>query len=694
MTGVLFYLAVLVAGLAGYAGLIRLGVADRSAWAYGRAAGLVAVALPAWWSGAVGLAGWRWFGAVLLLLGGAAGAVTVWRRRSAWRDIVAAEAVFLVGFIGVLLLRLDHPDIRGTEKPMDLGILATLLRTRSFPPPDMWLAGSTLPYYYWGALVWTVPLAVSQVPLEVGYNLVVALLGGLVAAAVWALTSQLTDRRGGPLLAAFLAVFAGTPDGLRQILAGRSLLGLDYWGSSRQVPNTITEFPLFTFWLGDLHPHLISLPLALLTVFLAFQAGRKGLRPAILIAVAASFGVTWAANPWAMPPTLAAVALMLVAGDGRWRWPVGKGFMRWLSVVPVVVGGWLLTAPFQLAFHPPFHGIGLVHAWTTVPEVLLYGGPLIVAAWIVAVGIAADLGGDRIERRQTLGSAALAVGVLLAAITGKAVLALLAVCLVFIVIGGVRGDVRQDRPALLLAALGVFLFLVPELIYVRDPYGEQLHRMNTVFKSYFQGWIFLAIAVPALLGGMRMGRWKRVALVSALVLPMIPHLAGMASAPLLHRPLGLDGLRWMTSGDREIVRFLRHQPPGAVLAEAVGHAYSDYARLSAASGVPAVLGWANHELVWRGPEIGPELDRRRQLVDEIFTSGKSETAAAAARKAGATLIAVGSMEHRTYADAGLLAAEKAGKVVFRKGPAEVVAVEHTVPAGPALREQEHPKNGR
>ena len=37
--------------------------------------------------------------------------------------------------------------------------------------------------------------------------------------------------------------------------------------------DTITEFPLFTLWLGDLHPHLLSMPLAVLVVLVAVVAG-------------------------------------------------------------------------------------------------------------------------------------------------------------------------------------------------------------------------------------------------------------------------------------------------------------------------------------------------------------------------------------------------------------------------------------
>jgi uncharacterized membrane protein len=36
-----------------------------------------------------------------------------------------------------------------------------------------------------------------------------------------------------------------------------------------------------------------------------------------------------------------------------------------------------------------------------------------------------------------------------------------------------------------------------------------------------------------------------------------------------------------------------------VVAEAVGGAYSNYARISIYTGLPTVLGWGNHEGQWR-----------------------------------------------------------------------------------------------
>ena len=100
---------------------------------------------------------------------------------------------------------------------------------------------------------------------------------------------------------------------------------------------------------------------------------------------------------------------------------------------------------------------------------------------------------------------------------------------------------------------------------------------------------------------------------------------GMAVGPGAGRGWGLDGLQWMNVGDRALVRALRAQPVGTVLVEAVGDPYSEHGRLSSASGVPAVLGWANHENVWRGRDILPETERRAELVRQVYASGDPES---------------------------------------------------------------------
>jgi len=664
MGWLVFPLLVAVAGLGGYALLIRLGLDDFEAWAGGRVAGLVAVAMPAWWIGVAGFRPWRGVGLAILLAAGAVGGVVVWKRRQHWKQLLAAEVIFLVGTIFVLFIRLDHPQIAGQEKPMDMGIFGILLRTTGFPPPDMWLAGESFPYYYWGALIWTVPLSFGGLPLDFAYNLVVALVGGVVFSSLWALGRGLSGTHGGGVLAAFFGLFAGTPDGLRQLLSGVDPRYLDIWKSSRQHEDLITEFPLFTAWLGDLHPHLLSMPIAGLAFLVARRAGRDGPKLPTIAMLAVLFGVVWSANPWAMPPTLVGIGLLLLTGDGVWHWPSRGGWKRWLAVVTVAVGGWIVTAPFHLAFVPFFRGIGLVFAWTSPADLLLYGGCLVLPAFGAgAVLLSSRMGADPTIRRALVllfGAAS----IIAAAASRRPTLVMLVALLVVLVTWTLGQERRWERPAVALAALGVFLLLIPEILYIQDGYGERLHRMNTVFKSYIQAWTLLSLALPVLVGmWVRRPIWRRV-LVAALVLPTLPHLLWVVLNQVSDRPLGLNGLAWMSPGDRAIVDYLRDQPPDASLIEAVGGPYSEYARLSANSGVPAYLGWENHELVWRGNGVTETTGRRRELVEAVYGSGDPARIRELVGQAGVDFVAIGSLERRDHPEEALDAVRAAGEVVL------------------------------
>jgi uncharacterized membrane protein len=221
---------------------------------------------------------------------------------------------------------------------------------------------------------------------------------------------------------------------------------------------------------------------------------------------------------------------------------------------------------------------------------------------------------------------------------------------------------RVERPAVALAALGVFLFMVPEVVHVVDGYGERLHRMNTVFKSWIQAWIFLALALPVLVGVSSRRLWVRRGLAVVLVVAALPHLVWMMLNQVSGRPLGLDGMAWMPSGDRAIVRNLRAQPLGTAMIEAVGAAYSDYARLSANSGVPAYLGWENHELVWRGREITDETGKRNRLVHELYRCGNPQRVTELVAAAGVELVAIGWLERNDYPPQALEAVISAGVV--------------------------------
>jgi len=163
-----------------------------------------------------------------------------------------------------------------------------------------------------------------------------------------------------------------------------------------------------------------------------------------------------------------------------------------------------------------------------------------------------------------------------------------------------------------------------------------------------------------------LGRIDIELVTGLLVIAGLPHLVWMGFNQFSGRSLGLDGMEWMHPGDRAIVRHLRLLPTETTVVESVGGAYTEYARFSAYSGVPAVIGWENHEMVWRGHEVTGETNRRSELVREIYSCGDPVRVLALVEEAGASVVAIGALERKDYAEESLASIRQAGEVVLNE----------------------------
>ena len=87
---------------------------------------------------------------------------------------------------------------------------------------------------------------------------------------------------------------------------------------------------------------------------------------------------------------------------------------------------------------------------------------------------------------------------------------------------------------------------------------------------------------------------------------------------------------------------------GAVLAEAAGNAYSDYSRVGGATGLPTVLGWDNHENLWRGSSSIAETEGRRRDLRVLYTSEDPDVVFALLKRYGVRYVFVGAFEKKDY----------------------------------------------
>jgi YYY domain-containing protein len=119
-----------------------------------------------------------------------------WKEFVGWlksrnRLIVIAELVFLLAFAAWALVRAANPDIVGTEKPMELAFINSILRSPTFPPNDPWLSGYAISYYYFGYVLVAMITRLTGVVSGVAFNLAVALWFGLTAVAAYGILYSL-----------------------------------------------------------------------------------------------------------------------------------------------------------------------------------------------------------------------------------------------------------------------------------------------------------------------------------------------------------------------------------------------------------------------------------------------------------------------------------------------------------------------
>ncbi len=114
--------------------------------------------------------------------------------KSNLKVIILSEVFFTLGFGLWTVIRSYHPDINGLEKLMDFGFINSILRSESFPPIDMWFAGRSINYYWFGHLFVAVLTKLSSIPSYITYNLMLATILGFTLTASFSIISTLIKK--------------------------------------------------------------------------------------------------------------------------------------------------------------------------------------------------------------------------------------------------------------------------------------------------------------------------------------------------------------------------------------------------------------------------------------------------------------------------------------------------------------------
>lgn len=646
------------------------------------------------------------------------------------------EVLFLSALVVWSLMRayVLHPGIGHTEQYMDLTLLNSSLRSVSFPPYDPWMSGHAVNYYYVGYLMYATLTKLSGVSVFIGYNLALSTVFAFTVAGAYGLAFNLTRRIRWSLLGPALVALSGNWHSVLVQLPGGNTPSsfFWFWGSTRVVgrtaegtANTINEFPFFSFLLGDLHPHVMALPVTILVMALCANAImcphtlRISLQPEALgrlVVIALAVGSLFAINSWDLPAYLLLTAICLGINayltdpsSTWWRAPAAG--------IPVTaIAAVVLWLPFYVHYRSPAHGFGLVSTPSNLGEFLQVFGVLLVPAFILLLTYVVVFRPAGEDLGQSAGTEEMGPPVIEAparevgqARIGDAYLTAGGVGLVMFVLG-VRFQVwtldlilialflsalmlwrilnsespnRADAVALAVLLVGCLMLAATELIYLKDEFdGGSLYRMNTVFKFYYESWALIGIGgAYGIFRAWTLLRkhfapafgWTAAAVISvALAIGAYYTLEAPQSANLGGGENSLNALAVINvdhPGDAAGIQWLRSHTSGEpVLLEAVGDDFRpEYARVSTYTGLPAVMGWSGHELQWRGSD--PEISARIADVNTIYRTTNVNTARSLLRKYHVSFVFVGDTERQLK---GLHAASLAKfnrfmQVAFRNG---------------------------
>jgi YYY domain-containing protein len=652
------------------------------------------------------------------------------------KPVVICEAIFLVGLIYWSWVRGHQPSIEGIEKFMNQGFIMSILRADYMPAPDMWFAGQGINYYYFGHFLTATLIKTAGIAPEIGYNLMVATLFGLMVAFPYCITSNLLHRHvgdengkarrivviGGLISSAVMAFGANLHPFFEGVVA--NLMNGNrpfeyYWypNATRYIghegsflPNIssadgcIHEFPNYAAIIADLHAHFTGLAMAFMfSAFVIAMMFRmlgnldeyEWYKPRCEMWLYGIFlACSYMANTWDFP-----IYLMLF-GLAIWMVNIKKFGCNWVAFIRAVIVGvamgvfsLILAIPFHINFDSFAEGIssGLLTGNISGPDrfFILWGHYLFMTGafiWVIFKSWKEEACYSVKETLQKLKeqSSGLKFG------------------------GKVKGVLEHisvaDAVALVMLVCAVILIYLPEVVYVKDIYTGH-PRGNTMFKLTYQAFIIFTFALGYAFFRIFEGTWAKrrkiwisVCMVFVVALPLLYTLPRPFGGHAIHTYYaemreykGLDGYDFFLKnnnyvllsdesrvhvdmrGDLEVVRWLNENTTGhPTIVEAYGGAFTIFGRISMATGLPTIVGWEKHQWLWRG-DYGTVIARQVE-VREIYESDNINSVKNLLREYGVRFIVIGDIERAQFPNMDEARLRSLGRVVVNAGNTQLIEV--------------------
>lgn len=560
--------------------------------------------------------------------------------------ILKYEGAFLALLVIYIIYKSYKPNIAGIEKFPDYMILNTVMKTSYMPALDPWLSGATVNYYYFGQFITATLSKLSNLPTVITYNLMLSTVYALFTVSVFWLAKIITKKYWLSLLAVFVAAFMSNTASLVELINKKSLY---WWDGARVIPGTINEFPLYSMINGDLHAHFLNLPIVCLIIALLvnyYYDTKSNLNKSL---IGFSLGIAFMTNSWDFI-IYSGLFLVISAYNNLIHEKNVKHFIY--DNLKIFIIASLTLATFYLNINVITQGFHLVTGTRTTIYQLL--GVMSFQLFVIAFYIFYRIFKEKISTPRSYIILTVVTASLVTLFSQAAGLVILLLSsLLTIVIKDLKTKKPDNKQLInLLVFFCLLILLFCEFFYLKDIYGEDFQRANTVFKFHYQFWIVSSIIVAYIVSYFIKIKGKArliffifgtlLLVLSSITTPyrIYDSIDKTGNAPTL------DGLSYMKSSHQynyQAINWINKNINGQhVMSEYPGESFSDDSSISVFTAQITPLGWFVHEWLWHG---NPDrLTNIKLQITKMYESSDAEEIRSIVNKYKIEYIYVGENE--------------------------------------------------
>ena len=592
-------------------------------------------------------------------------------------NLLITEILFSVFFIFWTIIRsFTIPIDQYTEQFMNYGFMNVLMNTSYMPAEDIWFSGNNINYYYFGQYISAFLAKVSFLKVNEGYALILALISSFTFILPYSIVYNLgldlikdSTKKWKKIIPYIIAIVSG----LAICIGGTLYYPIYKWFApnhdsyfyadpTRYIgyrpetnDKTITDIPAYSNVTRDLHAHYVDTTFVFTTLALLLQilfenklpSNKKRLLHIPIFILGIILGIQKMTNFWDFPIYLVIISAILILNTLiKYELSFKNILMGFLQILELVAIEELITLPFTMDLYISATKVYFTHVTSPFYKLMvLWGFPIIcylINLIIIIFNLIKNNNSKFMDKIKSLKS--------------------------------------SDLYVLILGICAIGLVILPEIIYLKDIYGDEFKRANTMFKLTYQAYILFSISttyiiiknifdngiiVKKIFAGILLVIYLTTFGYGINAIYSITHnqkthnLANSEYYIKKNYPDDYEAIQWIKSNISK----------EKIILENADGSYNPSGRIAVFTGNPTLLGWHGHQWIWRADKdysSPEELNNRWSDVYTIYTTKDKSILKDLIKKYNISYIYIGNVELKSNRYLNLNLLLSIGNIVYQK----------------------------